>query len=83
MKVVYFAWLRERVGRPEEEIAFPPNVRNVADAITYLVTLGEEYAYAFERPEIIRAALDRRHVAAGTLLGRAREIAFFPPMTGG
>lgn len=83
MKVVYFAWLRERVGKPEEEIAFPGTVRTVADALSHLISLGEEYAYAFEKPEIVRAALDRKHVRPDAPLGEAREIAFFPPMTGG
>jgi sulfur-carrier protein len=83
MKVVYFAWLRERIGRPEEEIIFPASVTTVADAVDHLTGLGEEYAYAFERPGLIRAALDRKHVNADTPLSGAREIAFFPPMTGG
>jgi molybdopterin synthase sulfur carrier subunit len=83
MKVVYFAWLRERIGRPEEEIAFPESVATGADALAHLVMLGEEYAYAFEKPGFIRIALDRRHVAPETPIGGAREIAFFPPMTGG
>jgi sulfur-carrier protein len=83
MKVVYFAWLRERIQRPEEEIDFPSGVVTVADALAHLVTLGEEYAYAFEKPEIIRAALDKKHVKPETPIAGAREIAFFPPMTGG
>ncbi|MGL5446921.1 MAG: molybdopterin converting factor subunit 1 [Rhabdaerophilum sp.] len=83
MKVLYFAWLRERIGKPEEEITFPVSVSSVREAMAHLAGLGEEYAYAFENPGIIRAALDRRHVPPETLLGSAREIAFFPPMTGG
>lgn len=83
MKIVYFAWLRERIGRPEEEITFPPSVVTVSDALAHLSRLGEEYAYAFERPGIIRAALDRKHVKPETPIANAREIAFFPPMTGG
>jgi sulfur-carrier protein len=83
MKVVYFAWLRERIGQAEEEIDFPPAVTTVREALTYLSSLGENYAYAFEKPEIIRAALDRKHVRPETLIAGAREIAFFPPMTGG
>ena len=83
MKVVYFAWLRERIQRPEEEIDFPTSVVSVADALAYLTTLGENYAYAFERPEVIRAALDKKHVRPETPIAGAREIAFFPPMTGG
>lgn len=83
MKVLYFAWLRERIGVPEEEITFPAHIRTVAEAIAHLAAQGENYAYAFEKPEIIRAALDKRHAAAETLLADARELALFPPMTGG
>lgn len=83
MKIVYFAWLRERVGVPEEAIALPESVRTVGDAITYLAGRGENYAYAFERPSVIRAALDRKHVPLDAPLGEARELALFPPMTGG
>ena len=83
IKVVYFAWLRERVGVPDEVIDFPPAVVTVADAIAHLAARGEHYAHAFERPEIVRAALDRRHVGSETPIAGAREIAFFPPMTGG
>lgn len=83
MKVVYFAWLRERVGVPEEEVLFPPDVHTVAQALDHLISLGENYAYAFERPSLIRAALDRKHTKPDAPLAGAREIAFFPPMTGG
>ncbi len=83
MKIIYFAWLRERIGKPEEDYTFPPQVETVGDALAHLAARGEEYAYAFENPNIIRAALDKRHVAAQTPLGEARELAFFPPMTGG
>lgn len=83
MKLVYFAWLRERIGRPDEERDFPASVVTVADAMAHLAGLGEEYAYAFENPGIIRAAIDRKHVKPGTPIAGARELAFFPPMTGG
>ncbi|MCA3630765.1 MAG: molybdopterin converting factor subunit 1 [Methylobacterium sp.] len=83
MKVLYFAWLRERIGKAEEEITFPPGTRTVGEAMAHLALLGEEYAYAFENPSIIRIALDRRHVPHDCPLGTARELAFFPPMTGG
>ncbi|MCZ8185489.1 MAG: molybdopterin converting factor subunit 1 [Beijerinckiaceae bacterium] len=83
MKIVYFAWLRERVGVPEEVVALPDGVRTVGEVITHLSGLGENYAYAFERPSVIRAALDRKHVPLDAPLGEARELALFPPMTGG
>ena len=83
MKIRYFAWVRERIGKPEEEIAIPPQVGTVADLIAWLGTRGEEYASAFENPGVIRAAIDRVHVKPQASLAGASEIAFFPPMTGG
>lgn len=83
MRVVYFAWLRERVGKPAEEIDFPASVITVADAIDHLAARGEEYAHAFETRAIIRAAIDKHHVKPETPIAGASEIAFFPPMTGG
>ena len=83
MKLRYFAWVRERVGKPEEEIALPASVATIADLIDYLARQGEEYAHAFENPKVIRAAIDRTHVRADAVIAGAGEIAFFPPMTGG
>lgn len=83
MKVRYFAWVRERVGVAEEELEPPSEVASVADLMTWLARRDEGYAAAFAHPKVIRAALDRHHVEHETALGNAREIAFFPPMTGG
>lgn len=83
MKVLYFAWVRERIGREAEEIELPAGVETVADLAGFLATRGEGYAHAFENPKIVRAALDRKHAKPDTPLAGAREIAFFPPMTGG
>jgi molybdopterin synthase sulfur carrier subunit len=83
VKLLYFAWVRERIGKPAEEIDVPADVATVADLIGWLRRRGEEYAHAFDNPQVIRAALDHRHVKADTAIAGAREIAFFPPMTGG
>jgi molybdopterin synthase sulfur carrier subunit len=83
MKAVYFAWVRERVGRTDEEIAPPQEVATVGDLIAWLTKRGEEYAHAFERPQAIRVAIDRVHVKQDAQIAGAREVAFFPPMTGG
>jgi molybdopterin synthase sulfur carrier subunit len=83
VKLLYFAWLRERVGKPDEEIELPAHVSTIADLIEWLAGRGEEYAHAFENRNVIRAAIDHVHVKADTPIGTAREIAFFPPMTGG
>lgn len=83
MKLVYFAWVRERIGKAEEERDLPAHVRTVADLIAWLTAEGEHYAHAFEKAAFIRAALDRKHVKHDAVLAGAQEIAFFPPMTGG
>ena len=83
MKAVYFAWVRERVGVAEEDISPPREVTTVRDLIAWLSARGEGYAAAFANPAAVRAALDKSHARPETLLGGAREVAFFPPMTGG
>lgn len=83
MKILYFAWVRERIGLEAEEVDPPASVRTVADLAAFLKQRGEGYAHAFENPSVVRAALDRTHARPDTPLGAAREVAFFPPMTGG
>jgi molybdopterin synthase sulfur carrier subunit len=83
VKLLYFAWLRERVGKPEEEIEVPAGVATVGELMAWLSRRGEDYAHAFENPKVIRAAIDHAHVKAESTIAGAREIAFFPPMTGG
>ena len=83
LKLVYFAWVRERIGRPEEVVAVPAEVGTVAELAAWLAGRGEEYAHAFENPGVVRAAIDRVHARPEAPLGEAREVAFFPPMTGG
>jgi molybdopterin synthase sulfur carrier subunit len=83
MKIKYFAWVRERIGRAEEIIEPPSEVRTVGDLMNWLAMRGETYAHAFEQPLVIRAAVDHAHVKADAPIEGAREIAFFPPMTGG
>ena len=83
MKILYFAWIRERVGKAEEVVDPPASVQTVADLVLWLKGRGEEYAYAFENHKVVRAALDRVHVRPEAKVSGAREIALFPPMTGG
>ena len=83
MKVKYFAWVRERVGKAEETIDPPAGVQTVEELIAWLSGRGEAYAYAFEKPKVIRAAIDHAHVKPDAAIAGASEIAFFPPMTGG
>jgi len=83
VKLLYFAWVRERIGKTEEVVDVPAGLATVGDLITWLAGRGEEYAHAFANPKVVRAAIDRAHVRADAPIAGAREIAFFPPMTGG
>lgn len=83
VRIVYFAWVRERIGKGSEEIDLPEDVKTVGGLIAHLATLGEEYAAAFEVPQVIRAAINEEHAEHDEAIGEAREIALFPPMTGG
>ena len=82
-KLVYFAWVRERIGRSEDELVLPDSVVTGSDLLAHLKTLGEEYEMALEFPEAIRIAVDQEHIDHDERIGDAREIALFPPMTGG
>ena len=83
VKLVYFAWVREKVGRAEEIVDLPGGIETVADLVAWLKQRGPEYAEAFARPGVVRAAIDKRHVQPTSALAGAREIALFPPVTGG
>ncbi len=83
IKLVYFAWVRERVGKPDELVEPPAGVSTIGELIQWLQGRGEEYAHAFENGPLIRAAIDRTHAKHDASIVGAREIAFFPPMTGG
>lgn len=79
----YFAWVRERVGLADERVVLPATVTDIAGLMAWLSTRGPEYAHAFERADVIRAAIDQMHVKASAPIAGAAEIAFFPPVTGG
>jgi molybdopterin synthase sulfur carrier subunit len=83
VKLLYFAWVREKVGKAEEFVDLPPHAATVADVLAWLKERGPEYAEAFARPGVVRAAIDKRHVQPSAAIAGAREIALFPPVTGG
>ena len=82
-RLIYIAWVRERIGKPSEDVELPKDVRTVGDLLTWLRARGEEYEAALQRPEVIRVAIDQEHVDHKEPVAGAREIALFPPMTGG
>ena len=83
MKLVYFAWVRERIGVAEERAEPPDEVATIGDLAAWLRARGEGYALAFADPGVVRAAIDKVHARPDSPIASAREIAFFPPMTGG
>ena len=83
MRLLYFSWVRERLGKAEEQIEPPAGIATVSELMAWLARRNEQYAHAFENARVIRAAIDRRHVRADAPIAGAGEIAFFPPMTGG
>jgi len=79
--VLYFAWLRERIGHPKEQVE--TSAATVADLIVELKTLSEAHALAFSDMTAVRVAVDQELTEVTALLDGVREVAFFPPMTGG
>ncbi len=83
VKLLYFAWVREKVGRGEDTFDLPEAVVSVTDLIQWLRLQGPEYDSAFENESAIRVAINQEHVTHDTSVAGAKEIAFFPPVTGG
>jgi molybdopterin synthase sulfur carrier subunit len=81
--LLYFAWVRQKVGASEEQIDLPAGVVSVGDLIAYLKSRGGGYADAFADPVRLRAAVDQEHVGFDAPVDSAEEVAFFPPVTGG
>ncbi|MEQ1714949.1 MAG: molybdopterin converting factor subunit 1 [Hyphomicrobium sp.] len=79
----YFAWVREKTGVSEETVHIPASVVTLADLVQWLVSRGPQFEAAFASPGTVRAAIDKTHAKSGASLANAREVAFFPPVTGG
>ena len=83
MKVLYFAWLRERLDRDGDEIDVPDDVSTVAELMDFLSERDEGFALATQKRQSIRAAVDEELVEHSASIRGARIVALFPPMTGG
>ena len=83
MKVLYFAWLRERLNRGEEEITPPDEVGTVGELIDWLASRDETFAHAVQKRALIKAAVDAKLVGHDASIHGASTVALFPPMTGG
>ena len=83
MKILYFAWLRERIGAGEEDVVLPEHVTNVAQLVDWLAGRSDGHARAFENREVIRAAVNQDFAEPQDPVKQGDEVAFFPPVTGG
>jgi len=83
MIIKYFSWIREHVGKSEEEIELPHNIKTIDDLIKYLANLNDNYKSAFANKEIIKIAVNKSYSDITTQIFNEDEIAFFPPVTGG
>ena len=83
MNIVYFALIREHIGKSEDQIVMPSHVKTVGAVIAHLETLGENYKSAFAQPDLVRASVNDEYVSYDHSVSENDELALFPPMTGG
>lgn len=83
MKLLYFAWMREKIGRTEEERSLPEEITTVGALLDWLEALGAGYAAALGRREVVRVAVNGVAVGPEMALRGDEEVAIFPPVTGG
>lgn len=83
MRILYFAWVRSRIGRTGETLAVPPEIATVGALVEWLKSRGPNYEAAFANAAVIRAAVNQRLAKPDDTIGQGDEVAFFPPLTGG
>ena len=83
MTLLYFAWVRQKVGRSEETMALPADIKTVGQLAAFLRARGGGYGDAFDDAARLRYAVNQEHVGRDAAIGADDEIAFFPPVTGG
>ncbi len=83
MKLLYFAWVRQRVGKAEETLELPQAVATVGDLLAWLKTRGPGYAAALAQAGVVKVAVNQEYVGVDRLLAPGDEVALFPPVTGG
>ena len=83
MKILYFAWVREAVGKSEEDLNLPEGVASVSDLVAWLKQQDTGYETAFADSAVVRVAVNQEYVDLDHRVLNGDEIAFFPPVTGG
>ena len=83
MVIKYFSWIKEHIGKSEEQIVLPSHITDINQLIKYLVEIDEKYNLIYEKKEIIKIAVNKTYSSFDTNISNSDEIAFFPPVTGG
>ena len=83
MVIKYFSWIKEHIGKSEEQIILPSNINNINQLINYLNEIDEKYKLLYEKKELIKIAVNKTYSSFDTNISNNDEIAFFPPVTGG
>jgi len=83
MKLLYFAWVREKTGTSSEDVSIPENIATVSELVDWLKTREGGYAEAFADQNVVRVAVNQEYVTLDHAVSDEDEVAFFPPVTGG
>ena len=83
MVIRYFSWIKEHIGKSEEQIILPSHIININQLINYLSEMDEKYNLLYEKKELIKIAVNKTYSSFDTNISNSDEIAFFPPVTGG
>ena len=83
MVIKYFSWIKEHIGKSEEQIILPSHITDINQLINYLNEMDEKYNLLYEKKELIKIAVNKTYSSFDTNISDSDEIAFFPPVTGG
>ena len=83
MKILYFSWIKDGIGKSQEDIILNENIKNISDLINFLITINDDYKKIFSDLSSIRFSKNMNLVDINENIKNDDEIAFFPPMTGG
>ena len=83
MVIKYFSWIREHVGKSEENFDLPSDVTTINELINYLNSLNDQYKHAFAKRSLIKIAVNKTYSPIDSKINNNDEVAFFPPVTGG